>query len=285
MEKNIISDCQHGFVPGRSTQTCATDFTAFIYDNLDKKKHVAAIFLDLSKAFDMINHSILLQKLHKLGFSTSAINLLASYLSERKQTVIIDGVSSFDVFMYFGVPQGSILGPLLFLLYINDLASFMKLCKLLLFADDGTLLYAHKNIQTLYACINDDLQCFYQFCQDNHLVINPKKSKAMFFYNRRISNTNHDYHFCLNHQQIEVVTEFKFLGIRIDSLLTFKNQITHVCSKLSSVNYLLHKLRYILPKPDLVMLFNAIGKSHILYCSTVYLNNYHTVLFKRMVSH
>ena len=270
VHNNIISDSQHGFVTGKSTQTCCTELTSYIFDSLDKNLVTVAIFLDLSKAFDMIDHNILLDKLAMYGFSYSALALLKSYISGRSQKITIDDASSTCKSLYYGVPQGSILGPLLFIIYINDLPNYIKFSKVLLYADDTTLVYAHKDVSTVFDNVNHDLSIFHSFCTNNGLIANPTKSKAMFFYNR-LSHHNHNT-FYLNNAPVDVANEFTFLGLKIDSKLTFMSHVSHVCSKLSAVNFIIYKLRLIFNKHDLNNIFSALGLSHIYYCDTIYLH-------------
>ena len=131
----MISPCQHGFFPGRSTLTNLVCFTQFVAEHLDKKQQVDCIYLDLSKAFDTINHSIALRRLGNFGFSDALIQFFDSYLSDLKQTVVYNGFKSSYFSQTSGVPQCSTLGPLIFLIYINDLHSVIR-NRVLFYADD-----------------------------------------------------------------------------------------------------------------------------------------------------
>ena len=182
-----------------------------------------------------------------------------------------------------GVPQGSILGPLLFLIYVNDIFNQVKFSKLLLYADDTTLICSHKQLSCLISYLNVDLKIVSKYCSDNQLCLNPKKSKMIIFYPR----TNIDYSSCILHigdGTIDRVYSHKFLGIRLDDKLTCLSQCKHVVSKLSSTSYILYKFRYSMSRHMLLMIFNAIGISHIYYADIAYLFGCDSNSFKRVES-
>lgn len=181
-DHNLLSKCQYGFRPGHSTSGCCLDLLNFICTSIDKGYHVGAIFLDLSKAFDMISHDILFKKLTHMGFSLSSIKLLKSYLQGRTQKVSMNNHFSDEQPITYGVPQGSILGSLLFLIYINDIDKHVSHSEVFLFADDSTLVCAHKNANTLVQFMNYDLQNISNYCNSNKLILNASKTKSMFFF-------------------------------------------------------------------------------------------------------
>lgn len=278
---SILPNCQYGFRSRHSTSTCCSDLMNYIYSSTDKGLYVAAIFLDFSKAFDLIPHDLLLQKLKILNFSSNTIALLACYLSNRSQMVFCNGSYSSELAVEYGVPQGSILGPLLYLLYVNDFDTFVDLCKIIMFADDTNLIFAHKDFNVLVSIINADLCKIALYCQNNQLMINSSKSKAMIFYNGK-QNLSAD--FMLNGSRIDIVDTHKFLGVYLDCNMTFNHHIEHVCKKLSSANFAIVKCRVFLNRKLLLMLFNALSLSHIYYCDTNYLFHCSKLCFKRIES-
>jgi hypothetical protein len=153
---NLLSDSQFGFRSGHSTIHPMTHFANHVSKALNEKEHTIAIFCDLRKAFDSCNHQILLSKLSRLGIRGEPLAWFANYLSERSQFVCVNGVDSSLLTILMGVAQGSILGPILFLLYINDLPLCTKLLALL-FADDTTLLASGPNLPDLIQLVNDEL--------------------------------------------------------------------------------------------------------------------------------
>jgi len=156
-KSNFFFEDQFGFKAGHSTSMALASAEEFITQSLDKNEIPLAIFIDLSKAFDSLDHKLLLQKLAHSGIRGVALNLITSYLSGRTQSVFYNNTSSPGLPITHGVPQGSILGPLLFLCYINDLHNCSPLIKYLLFADDTTLLFSAKTIEDLFQTINLEL--------------------------------------------------------------------------------------------------------------------------------
>ena len=146
---NVFSDTQYGFRKNKSTETALLDFTNYIYEGLSKKLNVGSIFMDLSKAFDVMNHSILEKKLEHYGFRGKFLQLLMNFIKDRKYFVCVNGLKSDINTVNIGVPQGSTLGPLLFLIYINDMKNCSDLLKFIQFADDTTLMYRCSSIEQL----------------------------------------------------------------------------------------------------------------------------------------
>ena len=161
LEKNkLLNNNQFGFRLNHSTSHALINLTETIKRQIDGKKLVAGVFIDLEKAFDTVNHSILCNKLNQCGFRGKINDLILSFLSNRRQYVYINGYDSTERPILFGVPQGSTLGPLLFLLYINDLSYCLKHTTASHFADDTCLIYASSNIKTIETCFNFDLKKF-----------------------------------------------------------------------------------------------------------------------------
>ena len=154
---NILYPLQFGFRQKCSTNHALIQITESIRNSIDNNEFGCGIFIDLKKAFDTVNHSILLSKLNHYGVRGKAHDWFHSYLSNREQFVCINGHNSDSLFITFGVPQGSVLGPLLFLLYINDLPNTSKLLSFRLFADDTNIYFSHKNLNDLELILNQEL--------------------------------------------------------------------------------------------------------------------------------
>ena len=173
---NILCNEQFGFRKNRSTYMAGLDVIDFITSGFNNKELTLGIFVDLSKAFDTVNHNILLQKLYHYGIRGMALNLLKSYLACRKQLVVVDGHTSQSLAISCGVPQGSILGPLLFLLYINDLPYCTRRLKFCLFADDTSILFKSNDLFSSECMINSDLCIISRWFQANKLSLNVDKN-------------------------------------------------------------------------------------------------------------
>ncbi len=177
----ILHESQYGFRAGRSCELALNTMIEDWRDNLDEGCGVVSIFLDLSKAFDTISHTLLLKKLHFYNFSQNSVNLLSNYLSERTVKVNIDGALSKSEAMTVGVPQGSVLGPMLFILYMNDLSHLPLSSKLLLYADDTTVYLGGTNLYDTLKLLSDDLKIINKWLSHNRLILNIKKTQAMYF--------------------------------------------------------------------------------------------------------
>jgi retron-type reverse transcriptase len=179
---NIISPCQFGFRKGRSTEQALVQFTDYITYNLDAKLSVLSLFLDISKAFDSIDHSILIDKLFMYGIRGVALDWFSSYLTNRRQYVILNGSSSNLASVSHGIPQGSILGPLLFLIYINDLPKVAPEAHFILFADDTTVLLPINNkAMDNHSVPQNVVNKIALWFNNNRLRLNIIKTHAMLF--------------------------------------------------------------------------------------------------------
>ena len=177
---NLIPSCQSGFRPLHSTETTLHDLTNKCFQAMERGEMTGTVFIDLSKAFDSVNHATLLDKLDRVNMSTSVINWFKSYLSKRSQSVNIEGNVSRALPLNTGVPQGSILGPLLFIIYTSDLPLCIpQTCNLFMYADDSTLTCSFTNINEIENNLNTALGRIYDWCTRNKLTINANKTKSM----------------------------------------------------------------------------------------------------------
>jgi len=209
---NILTKQQFGFRKNRSTNMAINDLYCRIVDNLDNKLHTIGIFLDLSKAFDTINHNILLDKLYNYGIRGLANDWIRNYLTGRSQRVIFNNCSSRPTEVTCGVPQGSILGPLLFLLYINDLPNTTSIPHFILFADDTNILFSHQDPKTLESMINTELKIISNWFKLNKLSLNIKKTNYIVFKNKYSNKPDCDYNIKIDNTPIQKVETTKFLG-------------------------------------------------------------------------
>lgn len=231
--RKLLSDRQSGFTKGRSCVTALVDVIEDVRAKLDDNMVSFLILLDHSKAFDTIDHSIMIKKLEKLfHFSKPACKLITSYLNNRTQSVHLNGNNSNVLNVRRGVPQGSILGPLLFCLYINDLPEVLLNSKVQMYADDVQV-YTSTRIRDIHSCvanINNDLNRIHSWAEDNGLCINPLKSKCMLL-SKRNCNLNLDFEIKINNTVIGLVESSSNLGVTFNSQLSWTNHINIVVGK------------------------------------------------------
>ena len=262
--KEILCKEQYGFRKNKSTSDAVTDILNNIYDAVNQKRYLGAVFLDLSKAFDTVSHDILLKKLEHYGIRGLALQLLASYLQNRKQYVTVDGHKSQTKELTIGVPQGSVLGPLLFLIYINDLPLPTQKMNSILFADDTTLFTHNTEINNLIKSMKDDLQLVSEWLTANCLTLNIGKTYFVIFSTREIPN---DIQIQIGHQTIERHSSGKFLGVILDEKLTFGEHLTIVTSKVSKIVGLFYNLKNKFPLTVIHKLYYSLVYPHLNYCT------------------
>ncbi len=216
------------------------------------------------KAFDTISHDILLRKLENLGVRGVANLWFKDYLTDRKQYLEMYNIKSPLDKILCGVPQGSILGPILFLVYVNDISMSTPL-SILSFADDTTISTSAPDVHTLYTTMNNELQKLTEWFKANKLCLNVKKTKYILFRPSINYPQNINEHIVLNGQNVDRVgnaqseKSFKFLGINIDETLSWKHHISKVCSKIARSNYIINKVKNCLPKSSLKTLFTTLN--------------------------
>ena len=262
-EHNIIYKYQFGFRKKYSTNHALLSIVEQINSNLDKKRFACGIFVDLQKAFDTVDHKILLSKLSHYGINGFANKWLESYLTNRSQSVTLSGCISDEKGVTCGVPQGSILGPLLFTLYINDMHKAFNECLVHHFADDTNLLFTDSDPRTLQRTVNKALKKLVEWLRANRLSLNVDKTEFIIFRPPRLSCERITLN--LDGKKIFESTNIKYLGLLMDSRLTWKFHINELSKKLSRAIGILYKIRAYSPKSIMISLYFAIFHSHLAY--------------------
>lgn len=274
---NIISKKQFGFKKGVSTEDAIIYLTSNIYKNLDKNKKVIAIFLDLAKAFDTVDHNIMVEVFEGLGFRGPALNLIKSYLNDRIQYVQIDKYISNPRPVTYGVPQGTVLGPILFAAYMNGLLEIQSAGNISSFADDTVVCYSADTWNETKLILEKDLLNILNWFNKMSLTVNFDKTKYVTFCCNRSTMPNFNLiSISQNNSEIiiEEATSVKYLGIEIDKFLKWNLHITNLVKKLRLFLYKIKKLRNILNISQLKQIYFALIYSMIQYGITAWGNAY-----------
>ena len=271
LEKHqLIHNYQSGFRQHHSCQSSLIRLVDSWFKDIDSGRFVGSVFLDLRKAFDLVDHEILLEKLRMYHFSKKALALMRSYLLNRRQCVKVGSNKSSFQEVKSGVPQGSILGPLLFLIYINDIPFYLQTSTIDLYADDSTLHSSGYNIFEIQQSLQSDLDILSTWCSRNNMSIHPDKTKCMIISNikRPVLNSSLSLH--VNNITLEQVNKHSVLGVIIDNNLRWNSHIDHVCHKLNSKLNLLKRINYFLNINTKKLFYNSYILSTMDYCCPIW---------------
>ena len=251
--KGTIHDCQFGFRTNHSTQHAIITLVDKITKSVDSGDIVINLFVNLRKAFDTVSHSILVKKLHVYGIRGNILELCASYLENRKQFVTYDGEKSETKHITCGVPQGSILGPLFFITYMNDILHASKNLFNILYADDTSILLSGSDLQKLIREMNTELELISEWLK---LTLNIDKTYYMVFHRGR-RKFKHNIELVINDMKIRETTSIKYLGVIIDSKLNWIDHITYVKNKVAKRIGIIRKASKLLNKKALLNLYHT----------------------------
>ena len=268
----LLSDSQFGFRKFHSTASALLDCTNDWYVNLDRKMFNLVVLIDLKKAFDTVDHQILLNKLELYGIKGQALTLLKSYLTNRNQKCQIKNSFSSERLIKCGVPQGSILGPLLFLLYINDLLHCLNKTKPRLFADDTNLTASANSMTDLETAVNSDLENLRKWLIANKLSLNVAKTEFMLIGSKPMIKNISDScpNVYIENIQIKQVHECKTLGVTIDQHLSWKSNTENICKKVTAGISAIRRIKPFVDQDTLILIYNTIVRPYFDYCCEVW---------------
>lgn len=278
-ENVLISQNQFGFLENKSTDDAIYKMTSYLYEALDSGQKALAIFLDLAKAFDTVNHQILIKKMEAMGIRGVPLDLFKNYLSDRLQVVKVDNTFSIPKKLELGVPQGTVLGPVLFLIYINELCDMKIMGSILTYADDTVLLFKDATWPLVFSTANAALKSVYDWLNYNLLSLNKSKTVYLPFsinlktlppsdlsiniHNRRCGIS--DKSIKCSCYAITSVHQTKYLGITIDKHLRWKEHINITVRKLRNTLFIFYRLRNVMTRDMLVVIYKALVQSVIQY--------------------
>ena len=255
---DLLSSKQFGFRPKYSTATALSNFADEVLLNMEQGNLCGAMFLDLKKAFDTVDHCILLSKLSEIGVSPSSIKWFESYLNNRKQKTSCGNEISGALPVTVGVPQGSILGQLLFLVYINNLPNAVKNSEVTLYADDTVLYCFSKDPRLLEDKLNEDLLMVAYWLRENKLTLNLNKTKSMIIgSNRKLGNIS-TLSLSIFDTDINTVSSFKYLGVVLSTNFTWTDHIEYISIKINKNLGLLRRIKHLLPQQACLLFYNSL---------------------------
>ena len=270
-ENSLLKNDQFAYVKYQSTVNALHTVVDIALNNINNSMLTGIVQLDLRKGFDTINHKILLYKLQKYGINSNCLSWFQSYLNHRKQIVKCNNKLPVPCNLTIGVPQGTILGPTLFILYINDFSTFVDPVICLRYADDTSLVACGKNIIEIQEKLQTGTDKALQWLHNNRLLVNSNKSSCLLLGSRQRLN-NLSLNISISGVGLNMCTETKLLRIIIDNSLSWEKQIEHVCSKVSPKIGILYRLSKFLSQNILNIIYNTIIQPDFDYCVTVWGN-------------
>ena len=267
---NLLSPYLCGFRKGYNAQHALLRLKNMLNKSLDKKENVGLLMMDLSKAFDCIPHNLLIAKLYAYGFDKHSLRLIHSYLKGRQQRVKINSEYSSWKEILDGVPQGSVLGPLLFNIFINDLFLFVENSDICNYADDNTLIAADINIDSIITKLEADIDTLNSWFTDNHMLLNGDKCQFMIVCSSRLSR-NDTRRVTIAGKTIEECNKSKLLGITFDNKLTMDDHIKYICKQASNKLYALARISHYLNEHKRKFLIKSFITSQFNYCPIIWM--------------
>ena len=273
LESNrLLSDYQFGFRSNRSTELAVTYFNNLVRKEADCGKATGAVFIDLSKAFDTVSHSVLLNKLSLYGIQDTELQWFMDFLFLRKQKVQYNGVLSEPSPVFTGVPQGSILGPLLFLIHFNDVHKPLQLSRIITYADDTVIFTSASDFDAIQSSLSEDINRLSSWFRENELIINLKKGKTevmLFGTAKRLSLFHgRQLNLTVNGSSINSTTTYKYLGVHLDPTLNLETHFNETYKKAAGRVNLLRRIRSSIDLLSAERIYSAMIMPVFTYCGS-----------------
>lgn len=279
-ENNLLYQNQYGFRKNKCTQDAVLHLHDHIRNNMNKKNCTGALYIDLRKAFDTVSHSCLLTKLPYYGISGNELNWISSYLFNRQQYISYNQTKSEMHSVTLGVPQGSILGPLLFVVLINDAYQCLQDCQMLMYADDTVLFFSHSSTKTIEEKLSHEGTKLFNWFADNNLVLNLKsgKTELVIYGTSQKLKTQPPCSLEILHSSINCVTNYEYLGITLDQTLSLSNQTKKLFKRINQRLNLLRRVRSQLTSNAANNIYRSMIEPIMLYCAPIYagVQTFHT---------
>ena len=279
---NLLTRKQFGFRKGLSTVSALTSFADEVLLNMEQGKLCGAVFLDLTKAFDTVDHGILLRKLSEIGLCENSLQWFRSYITDRKQRTCCGNELSDELPVTHGVPQGSILGPLLFVIYINDLPSILDACQASFYADDTVIYYYGSSSQELTDKLNQDLLAVAKWLNEPKLTLNLDKTKCMLIGSNRKLESKVALTVSIFDHYVNDVTCFKYLGILISSDFTWTNHVQYMAGKINQRLGLLRRIKHLLPFRARILFYKSLVMPLFEYADLVWGDKHNVTLMSSL---
>ena len=267
--RNILDPNQGGFRKGHSTINTISKLTNEIFKGMNQRELTTACFIDMAKAFDTVNHDILCNKLQKIGISGNVLKWVKNYLNNRTQCTNANGVTSTSLNITCGVPQGSILGPLFFIVYVNDIIASLRHCNYLLYADD-TVLFITGGLELSTIHLQNDLTNFKRWCDRNQLTMNIQKNKYVIFGLKSQTRKIVNHTLSMNTNRLEKVASYKYLGLTLDMNLNYNKHLENCLRLISHKAYLLSKIRMYIDTRTAITIYKTLILPVIEYGDVIY---------------
>ena len=260
---NLLSKQQHGFVPKKSTSTAVFEMLKSVYQNWNDKLYTSCTFIDFSCAFDSIDHNILFKKLKLYGFDDISIKFMSSYLESRRQYTIVNGSKSETGKVTYGIAQGSIVGPLIYILYANDVfQEFEDEKSISMYADDTLLSSKGTDVIECIQNGQDMLDKLIAWCDLNKLTINVKKTKSMII---KHGNEQCNLRLYIHGESVDFVNSFEYLGIHIDHKLSMNNHVDAIYKKCTQKLAMLYKIRHFISHNTALLIYKTMIRPYMDY--------------------